>query len=58
VESTQREVFLLTLLGRVTYYKTEKYEVGEEEFKNLKFHSETSSWGDIRKLPRAFTYQA
>ena len=28
-----------------------------EEFKNLKFHSGTSSWGGTRKLPRAFTEQ-
>jgi hypothetical protein len=29
----------------------------EEEFKNLKFHFGTSSWGGTRKLPRAFTEQ-
>lgn len=28
-----------------------------EEFKNLKFHFETSSWGGTRKPPRAFTEQ-
>jgi len=27
------------------------------EFKNLKFHFGTSSWGGTRKLPRAFTEQ-
>ena len=26
----------------------------QEEFKNLKFHFGTSSWGGTRKLPRAF----
>lgn len=29
----------------------------EEEFKNLKFHFGTSSWGGTRKLSRAFTEQ-
>jgi len=29
----------------------------EEEFKNLKFHFGTSSWGGTRKFPRAFTEQ-
>ena len=29
----------------------------KEEFKNLKFHFGTSSWGGTRKLPRAFTEQ-
>ena len=28
-----------------------------EEFKNLKFHFGTSSWGGIRKPPKAFTEQ-
>ncbi len=28
-----------------------------EEFRNLKFHFGTSSWGGTRKLPRAFTEQ-
>lgn len=27
----------------------------QEEFKNLKFHFGTSSWGGTRKRPRAFT---
>ena len=29
----------------------------KKEFKNLKFHFGTSSWGGTRKLPRAFTEQ-
>lgn len=29
----------------------------DEEFKNLKFHFGTSSWGGTRKPPRAFTEQ-
>ena len=33
------------------------FQLTEEEFKNLKFHFGTSSWGGTRKLPRAFTEQ-
>ncbi len=33
------------------------FRLSEEEFKNLKFHFGTSSWGGTRKLPRAFTEQ-
>ena len=33
------------------------FQLPEEEFKNLKFHFGTSSWGGPRKLPRAFTEQ-
>ena len=32
-------------------------ELTKYEFKNLKFHFGTSSWGGARKLPRAFTEQ-
>ena len=32
-------------------------QLSNEELKNLKFHFGTSSWGGIRKLPRAFTEQ-
>jgi len=33
------------------------FRLSKEEFKNLKFHFGTSSWGGTRKLPRAFTEQ-
>ena len=33
------------------------FQLTKEEFKNLKFHFRTSSWGGTRKLPRAFTEQ-
>jgi len=33
------------------------FQLKKEEFKNLKFHFGTSSWGGTRKLPRAFTEQ-
>ena len=33
------------------------FQLSKEEFKNLKFHFGTSSWGGTRKLPRAFTEQ-
>jgi hypothetical protein len=33
------------------------FQLTKEEFSNLKFHFGTSSWGDTRKLPRAFTEQ-
>ncbi|MCX5655280.1 MAG: ORF6N domain-containing protein [Planctomycetota bacterium] len=33
------------------------FRLTRKEFENLKFHSGTSSWGGIRKLPRAFTEQ-
>lgn len=33
------------------------FQLTEEEFKNLKFHFGTSSWGGTRKLPRAFAEQ-
>ncbi len=33
------------------------FRLSEEEFKNLKFHFGTSSWGGTRKLPKAFTEQ-
>ncbi len=33
------------------------FQLDKEEFKNLKFHFGTSSWGGTRKLPRAFTEQ-
>jgi len=33
------------------------FQLTEDEFKNLKFHFGTSSWGGTRKLPRAFTEQ-
>jgi phage regulator Rha-like protein len=31
------------------------FQLTEEEFKNLKSHFATSSWGGVRKLPYAFT---
>ena len=33
------------------------FQLTKKEFKNLKFHFGTSSWGGTRKLPRAFTEQ-
>lgn len=33
------------------------FQLYEEEFKNLIFHSGISSWGGTRKLPYAFTEQ-
>jgi hypothetical protein len=33
------------------------FQLSKEEFKNLKSHFGTSSWGGTRKLPRAFTEQ-
>ena len=33
------------------------FRLDDEEFKNLKFHFGTSSWGGTRKPPRAFTEQ-
>ena len=33
------------------------FQLTKEEFKNLIFHFGTSSWGGIRKMPRAFTEQ-
>lgn len=33
------------------------FRLTRDEFRNLKFHSGTSSWGGTRKLPRAFTEQ-
>jgi predicted RNase H-like HicB family nuclease len=33
------------------------FRLSKEDFKDLKFHFGTSSWGGTRKLPRAFTEQ-
>ena len=33
------------------------FQLTREELENLKFHFGTSSWGGVRKLPRAFTEQ-
>jgi hypothetical protein len=33
------------------------FQLNEDEFRNLKFHFGTSSWGGTRKLPRVFTEQ-
>jgi hypothetical protein len=33
------------------------FQLGKEEFNNLIFQFETSSWGEVQEVPRAFTEQ-